>query len=56
MDAPWRITLFGGLRVEQGDRVITRFRTQKAGALLAYLAYHCQQAHLFGYFCRAAVE
>jgi hypothetical protein len=29
----------GGLRVVQGDRVLTRFRTQKTGALLAYLAY-----------------
>ena len=36
----WRIELFGGLRALQGERVITRFQTQKTGALLAYLAYH----------------
>ena len=34
-----RIELFGGLRVSHGGRVITRFRTQKAASLLAYLAY-----------------
>lgn len=32
--------MFGGLRVIYGPRTITRFRTKKAGALLAYLAYH----------------
>lgn len=46
MDARWRICLLGGLRVEGGDRVLTRFRTQKAGVLLAYLAYHLQRPHL----------
>jgi predicted ATPase/DNA-binding SARP family transcriptional activator len=44
MDARCRIQLLGGLRVQQGDRVITRFRTQKTGALLAHLAYHLHQA------------
>jgi DNA-binding SARP family transcriptional activator len=34
-----RITLLGSLRVEQADRVVTRFLTYKTGALLAYLAY-----------------
>src|SRR5262249_11747289 len=38
MDQLCRIELFGGLRAQQGDRVITRFRTQKTGALLAHLA------------------
>jgi DNA-binding SARP family transcriptional activator len=46
MDAWWRIFLLGGLRAEGSDRVLTRFRTQKAGALLAYLAYHLQRSHL----------
>src|SRR5262249_22301532 len=32
------------LRVRQAERVITRFRTQKTGALLAYLAYHRQHS------------
>ncbi|MCW5935071.1 MAG: tetratricopeptide repeat protein [Fimbriimonadia bacterium] len=40
-----RIELLGGLRAYQGDREITRFRTYKTGALLAYLAYHQQQTH-----------
>jgi len=39
------IELLGGLRVAQGERVITRFRTQKGGALLGYLAYHLDRAH-----------
>jgi hypothetical protein len=29
----WRIELLGGLRAERGDRVVTRFQTQNAGAL-----------------------
>jgi tetratricopeptide (TPR) repeat protein len=45
MDAQWRITLFGGLRAERGDQLVTRFRTQKTGALLAYLAYHLSRSH-----------
>ncbi|HLK56736.1 MAG TPA: tetratricopeptide repeat protein [Chthonomonadaceae bacterium] len=40
-----RITLFGELTVQQADRLITRFRSQKAGALLAYLAYDACQSH-----------
>jgi DNA-binding SARP family transcriptional activator len=40
-----RITLLGGLEVQQGDRLITRFKSQKIGALLAYLAYHLHQMH-----------
>src|SRR5207249_12211582 len=42
---PWRIELFGGLRARHGDRVITRFRTQKTASLLAFLAYHRGRAH-----------
>jgi DNA-binding SARP family transcriptional activator len=45
MESGWRIELFGGLRATRGDRVITRFRTQKTGALLAYLAYHLRRTH-----------
>jgi len=35
----------GGLRVRQGRRTITRFRTQKTGALLAYLAFYRHRTH-----------
>src|SRR5580704_3084387 len=35
-----RIDMLGEFRVLMGDRVITRFSTQKAASLLAYLAYH----------------
>ncbi|MBC8137910.1 MAG: tetratricopeptide repeat protein [Fibrella sp.] len=47
MDAalPCCIYLLGGLRIEVGNEVVTRFRTQKTGALLAYLALHIQRAH-----------
>ncbi len=45
MNEPWSIQLFGGLRIRQSERLITRFRTQKTGALLAFLAYHRQQSH-----------
>ena len=40
MSAVWRLELFGGLRVRGGDRLVERFRTQKTGALLAWLALH----------------
>jgi len=45
MDPRCRIELLGGLRVAQGERVITRFSTQKTGALLGYLAYYGDRAH-----------
>jgi predicted ATPase/DNA-binding SARP family transcriptional activator len=45
MDTPWRIEMLGGLRAVQGDRVMTRFRTQKTGLLLAYLAYYPYRSH-----------
>nr|WP_309696654.1 tetratricopeptide repeat protein [Armatimonas sp.] len=49
MNESWKITLFGGLRAERGDRadkqIITRFKTQKVASLFAYLAYHLRQAH-----------
>src|SRR5260370_26495982 len=45
METGCRIELFGGLRVREADRLITRFQTRKTGALLAYLAFYCQRAH-----------
>ncbi len=45
MDTLCRIELFGGLRAHQAGRCITRFQTQKTGALLAYLAYHLHRSH-----------
>ncbi len=35
----WQIQLFCGLRAIREERTVTRFRTQKTAALLAYLAY-----------------
>lgn len=43
--APVRIQLLGPLRVTRGDRVTTKFRTQKTAALLGYLAYHLGRPH-----------
>jgi DNA-binding SARP family transcriptional activator len=40
-----KVELLGGLRIQQADRIITRFRTQKTGALLAYLAYYRERTH-----------
>jgi predicted ATPase/DNA-binding SARP family transcriptional activator len=40
MTPPWTILLLGGLRVQHEKRQVTRFRTQKAASLLAYLALH----------------
>jgi predicted ATPase len=45
VDVRCRIELLGGLRVVQGERVVTRFQTQKTASLLAYLAYHLRQNH-----------
>src|SRR5258708_6117500 len=38
LTGPWRIEMLGGLRLRQGSRTITRFQTEKTGALLAWLA------------------
>jgi predicted ATPase/DNA-binding SARP family transcriptional activator len=52
MEVRWRIEMLGGLRaagtheVGRGDCVVTRFRTQKTGALLAYLAFHLPRSHI----------
>jgi predicted ATPase/DNA-binding SARP family transcriptional activator len=47
MDARVYINLLGELRVSFGDgrEPLTRFRTQKAAALLAYMALHPRQNH-----------
>lgn len=45
MDVGWTIQLLGGLRAERGDRIVTRFRSQKSASLLAYLAYYGQRTH-----------
>lgn len=45
MNAPWQIELLGRLRAVQGECVITRFRTRKAGLLLARLALFPRRAH-----------
>ncbi|MBC8142601.1 MAG: tetratricopeptide repeat protein [Armatimonadetes bacterium] len=41
----WNMYLLGGLRLCCGKRVETRFRTQKTGALLAYLALFPARTH-----------
>lgn len=45
MASGWRIELFGQLRAMRGDEILSRFRTQKAGSLLAYLAFHLNRSH-----------
>ena len=45
MDARWRIEVLGRLRATRAGQEITRFRTHKTGALLAYLAYHRDRTH-----------
>jgi predicted ATPase/DNA-binding SARP family transcriptional activator len=45
MDGAWRIELLGGLRASRGDQAVRRFRTQKAGLLLAYLAFYLRRSH-----------
>ena len=42
---PWHITLFGGLRAQRGEQIITRFTTQKVASLFAYLSFYRRQAH-----------
>jgi DNA-binding SARP family transcriptional activator len=46
-----RIELLGGLRVVDGSRVVTRFRSRKAGLFLARLAYHPHRSHLREELC-----
>src|SRR5262249_25161709 len=35
---PWRVGMLGRLQARPADRVVSKFQTQKTGALLAYLA------------------
>jgi predicted ATPase/DNA-binding SARP family transcriptional activator len=45
MNNLWRVNLLGGLRIQRGEQVITRFKTQKVASLFAYLAFHLRQEH-----------
>jgi predicted ATPase/DNA-binding SARP family transcriptional activator len=45
MERLWRIELLGRLRAVHAERVVTRFRSHKTGALLAYLAFHAGVSH-----------
>jgi DNA-binding SARP family transcriptional activator len=45
LDTLWRIELLGGLQVVGRDQVLTRFRTRKTAALLAYLAFYLDRSH-----------
>jgi predicted ATPase/DNA-binding SARP family transcriptional activator len=44
-ETPWRIELFGWLRVSRGPLVHMKFATQKTASLLAYLALHPDTKH-----------
>ena len=45
MNERWRFTLLGSLRAEMGGQTLTRFRTQKAAALIACLAHNLKRTH-----------
>ena len=45
MEKQYRIELFGGMRLRTDSRVIDRFPTQRAAALLAYLACYDRPLH-----------
>ncbi len=45
MNTPWRIEMLGGLRATREGEVVSRFRSEAIGALLAYLALHAGRAH-----------
>jgi predicted ATPase/DNA-binding SARP family transcriptional activator len=45
MENPWRLQMLGGFVARRGRQVVSRFRTRKMGGLLAYLAFHRDQAH-----------
>jgi predicted ATPase/DNA-binding SARP family transcriptional activator len=45
MNEVWQIQLLGGLSAGQGAQRISRFRTRKAAALLAYLSFHLSRTH-----------
>src|SRR5205807_7131013 len=39
------VDLLGTFRIRYGEHVVTRFRTHKTGALLAYLAFYADRSH-----------
>src|SRR6185369_9198231 len=41
----WSFQLLGGFRARHEERTLSRFRTQKTAALLAYLSYHRHRSH-----------
>jgi DNA-binding SARP family transcriptional activator len=45
MEKLWRIEMLGELQAVGTDRVVTRFRSHKTGALLAYLAFYVYRSH-----------
>ncbi len=45
LQEPWRVTLCSGLTARQGVHVVSRFRTQKTGLLLAYLALYGERSY-----------
>ncbi len=45
MEQIWSIRLLGQLRLTRAEMTVSRFRTQKAAGLLAYLAYHGDRSH-----------
>ena len=45
LSQPWRIELLGGFAANQGTQTVSRFRTQKTGALLAYLTFFVRRSH-----------
>src|SRR6476661_443027 len=47
----WKIELLGRLRLQHGSRYVSRFRTQKTGALLAYLASHVGHSQSRDHLC-----
>ena len=45
MSVRLNVKMFGWLRAEVGESVITRFRTRKTSALFGYLAFHTERSH-----------
>ena len=41
----WRMRLLGGFHAANGTQAFSRFRTQKTGSLLAFLALHPAHTH-----------
>ena len=45
MEPRLNVKMFGWLRAEAGETVITHFRTRKTSALFGYLAFHSERSH-----------